>query len=81
MFVLRLTIRRVNRFCSFLMVLASFLLVSRIGVLGVALASSSGMVLQNLLTLMMVKRRTHMWTHAKFDLKLSYFIYAASKRS
>ena len=67
--------------CSFLMVLASFLLVSRIGVLGVALASSSGMVLQNLLTLMMVKRRTHMWTHAKFDLKLSYFKYAASKRS
>jgi O-antigen/teichoic acid export membrane protein len=54
--------------CSVLTVAASALLSARIGSAGVALATSAGLILQNVLMLLMVRRKTGIWTHASWSL-------------
>ena len=56
---------RVTLCSALLTVLAALVLVQGYGITGVALASTFGLVLQNLLLLFCVKRKAGIWTHAR----------------
>lgn len=49
-----------------LTIAGSLLLVGRYGSTGIAVASSTGLVLQNVLMVMAVKRKLNIWTHADY---------------
>lgn len=62
-------------FCSLFTVAGSFWAVRSFGATGVALASSTGLILQNVLMLQFARRTAGIWTHAGFalpDLRLLY---------
>ncbi|MBF0282131.1 MAG: flippase [Zetaproteobacteria bacterium] len=64
---------RITVFSGMFAAISAFFLVSKYGGVGVAIASSSGMILQNLLMLFFAKKSTGIWTHVSFsklDLKL-----------
>jgi O-antigen/teichoic acid export membrane protein len=62
----QITLMLITIFCGLLTVVGSVLLAKLHGMTGVALASSGGLIVQNILMLMFAKRKTGMWTHAQF---------------
>lgn len=62
------TVMKITVCSSIVTVSFSLLLASRHGAAGVALATSAGLVLQNVLLLLFSRRKTGIWTHARFAL-------------
>ncbi len=61
------TLMKITIFCGIATVTAALWAVRNYGAPGVAIAASSGLVLQNLLMLFYAKRKTGIWTHVNLN--------------
>lgn len=70
------TMMKITVVCGILNAAGAMWLVSGYGGTGVAAATASATILQNLLMLLLAKRKTGVWTHARFSILTSRQIFA-----
>jgi len=69
------TMMKITMVCGILNAVGAMWLVSGYGGTGVAAATASATILQNLLMLLLAKRKTGVWTHARFSILTSRQIF------
>ncbi len=70
------TMMKITVVCGLLNAAGALWLVRGYGGIGIAAATASATILQNLLMLMFAKKKTGVWTHARFSVLTSRQIFA-----